>query len=512
MPAARRDVPWSDLRGQWIWQAAAGPADTWLCLRRAIDLPAAPGGRAARCRIAVDSKYWLYVNGALAVREGALKRGPTPQGTWCDELDLAPWLVAGRNQIAVLVWHWGKSGMSHRDSGQGGMLFDADLAGTPLVSDGAWRVRPHPAFGHAADPQPNWRLPEHHVRYDAQSALEEWTAAAYDDRGWALAACKGAAGAAPWGQLWPRTIPQWQDAQVAAYVDAPALPLRSAGGTITTTLPYNAQFTTWFDLEAPAGLVITVRTDHYCGGGNGQDFNVRAEYVTRAGRQRFESPGWMNGHAVHHDLPAGITVHGLGWRETGYACAFTGDFTCDDDFCTTLWRKARRTLYVTMRDTDLDCPDRERAQWWGDAVIELEEAFYALDRRADALARKGILDLVRWQKPGGALFSPVPGNWEKELPPQMLASIGLGFGTYLLHSGDDSFVAEAYPRIARYLAPWARCPGPGRAPRGRLGLGDWGQRVDARLLDAIWLHSALEHACAFARIAGADQDVPGTAR
>ncbi len=92
---------------------------------------------------------------------------------------------------------------------------------------------------------------------------------------------------------------------------------------------------------------------------------MRAEYVTRAGRQRFESPGWMNGHAVHRGLPAGVTVHGLGWRETGYACAFTGDFTCDDEFCTTLWRKARRTLYVTMRDTYFDCPDRERAQWWG---------------------------------------------------------------------------------------------------------------------------------------------------
>ncbi len=69
-----------------------------------------------------------------------------------------------------------------------------------------------------------------------------------------------------------RTIPQWQDAQIAAYVDAPALPLRSTGATITTTLPYNAQFTPWFDIEAPAGLAITVRTDHYCGGGNGQDF------------------------------------------------------------------------------------------------------------------------------------------------------------------------------------------------------------------------------------------------
>ncbi|MFR7465122.1 MAG: hypothetical protein ACLUVG_09725 [Phocaeicola vulgatus] len=30
-----------------------------------------------------------------------------------------------------------------------------------------------------------------------------------------------------------------------------------------------------------------------------------------------------------------------------------------------MWEKSQRTLYITMRDTYMDCPDRERAQWWG---------------------------------------------------------------------------------------------------------------------------------------------------
>ena len=42
-----------------------------------------------------------------------------------------------------------------------------------------------------------------------------------------------------------------------------------------------------------------------------------------------------------------------------------------------------------MRDSYMDCPDRERAQWWGDVVNALGEAFYALDtQRSYALARK----------------------------------------------------------------------------------------------------------------------------
>jgi hypothetical protein len=33
----------------------------------------------ALVQIAADSKYWLWINGELAVFEGGVKRGPTPQ-------------------------------------------------------------------------------------------------------------------------------------------------------------------------------------------------------------------------------------------------------------------------------------------------------------------------------------------------------------------------------------------------------------------------------------------------
>ena len=71
----------------------------------------------------------------------------------------------------------------------------------------------------------------------------------------------------------------------------------------------------------------------------------------------------------------------------------------------------------------MDCPDRERAQWWGDVVNELGEAFYSLDQNAHLLTRKAILELMNWQRSDSTIFSPVPaGNWNQELPMQMLAS------------------------------------------------------------------------------------------
>ncbi|MFQ8805723.1 MAG: hypothetical protein ACLR8Y_12300 [Alistipes indistinctus] len=51
-----------------------------------------------------------------------------------------------------------------------------------------------------------------------------------------------------------------------------------------------------------------------------------------------------------------------------------------------------------MRDNYFDCPERERAQWWGDAVNELGQAFYAFDPQAQKLALKAIYELMNWQR------------------------------------------------------------------------------------------------------------------
>lgn len=97
--------------------------------------------------------------------------------------------------------------------------------------------------------------------------------------------------------------------------------------------------------------------------------NVYAEYITKNGIQEFEAWGWMNGHQVLYTIPKDVEVLELKFRETGYDTEFVGQFSCEDKFYNKLWDKSLRTLYITMRDTYMDCPDRERAQWWGDVVM-----------------------------------------------------------------------------------------------------------------------------------------------
>ena len=63
-----------------------------------------------------------------------------------------------------------------------------------------------------------------------------------------------------------------------------------------------------------------------------------------------------------------------------------------------------------MRDNYFDCPERERAQWWGDAVNELGQAFYAFDPQAQKLALKAIYELMNWQRGDGVIFSTPTGS------------------------------------------------------------------------------------------------------
>lgn len=475
-------------QSKWIGsEQCQSTPNTWLCFRKTVHLPGVPGEMIAN--IAVDSKYWLWINGKMVVFEGGLKRGPAPGATYYDQVDIAPYLEKGENTIALLVWHFGKNGFSHVNSGTAALLFCAQGANLSIVSDKSWQCSVYRAYQNTEAPFPNYRLSESNIRFDARKELA----------GWNMPDFSGKLGASieivapnemPFGKLVARPIPMWKDGGLTDY---PEVIKNEKRDTIRCRLPYNCQVTPYLHVKAPAGLVVGMLTDNYTGGSAN---NVRAEYITREGEQEYESFGWMNGHEVLYVVPAGVEVLGVKYRETGYNADMKGSFACDDDFYNELWKRSARTLYITMRDNYMDCPDRERAQWWGDEVNELGEAFYVLDPRGWQLATKGIYELINWQRPDGVIASPVPSlNWCKELPLQMLASVGwYGFYTQAFYSDNYSFVPHIYDGLKKYLHEVWQVDDQGM-PVVRLGdwnWGDWGTDVDMEVLTTCWYYLALK--------------------
>ncbi|MFJ3804308.1 discoidin domain-containing protein [Streptomyces sp. NPDC090088] len=475
-------------------------------------------------QIAADSKYWLWVNGTLVVFEGQLKRGPNRTDTYYDELDLAPYLTSGTNTVALLVWYFGKQGFSHSSSGKGGLLFQSDIqAGsttTQLISDTSWRHTVHPGYANnTSGTQVNFRLPESNVYYDARNAtaMADWQSPGFNDSAWNAPTDFGNVGGAPWNGLVKRPIPQFRYSGLKSYANAASLPSAGQGSSaISATLPSNLQVTPYLKVDAPAGAVIGIQTDHYDDGAGltgiepGTAYNMRATYVCTGGVQEFEALGWMSGTAVRYTIPAGVTILELRYRESGYDTDFAGSFASSDAFLDTLWSKAARTMYVNMRDNYMDCPTRERSQWWGDVVNQLKEGFYTFDARSHALGAKAISQLASWQKGNGALYSPVPSViWTSELPVQMLASVW-SFGTYHLYTGNADAVTGAYPAVKTYLNLWSLdADGLVNHRAGDWDWEDWGSNIDARILDNCWYYLALDTAAKLADLSGNSSDVAG---
>lgn len=556
IPLGSNYLPTLDFKAKWI--AAADLPDPilpnlWQAYRKTIVLDKVPVK--ANARIACDSKYWLYVNGENVVFEGGLKRGPTPFDTYYDDVDLKPYLKEGENTIAVLHWFFGKQGFSHVNSGVPGFLFDATTNGPDgleLISDSSWKVAIYSAIpaGITApnitergskevssrfdlsqvapnwrektsgayemttvDPQPNRRLGEWNVRFNAQYDFEgDWKSCSFDDSSWKGAKEFGLAydaqtqkPLAPWNYLFKRPSPLFKDWGLRDYLSITETPLPDGGLKITCQMPYNLHATPYLKVDAQAGLTIDMRTDDYMGG---SEYNVRGEYVTREGIQEYESLGWMNGHKMIYTLPKGVKPLELKYRETGFDTVFVSNFHCDVDFFNRFWTKAERTLYVTMRDSYFDCPDRERSHWWGDAVNELGEAFYALDRNSDSIPRKAFYELARFQRADGTMYSPIPdGNWSKELPAQILATVSTaGLGTYSFFSGDFKTGEDIYPAIKRYLMIWEfDADGVIKVRNGDWSWGDWGTNIDLRALLNCWYALALDEGIFLAKRLGDKQ-------
>ena len=480
----------------------------WICFRKSFDLKGKE--TSAQLHIAVDSKYWLWVNGEMVVFEGELKRGPNPEDTYYDKVEIAPYLKKGKNTIAILMWYWGKEGFCHKNSGKPGLLAKLALTKRQIESDETWKAKIHPAYGESSPPYPNGRLPESNIHFDARKDIPGWEKSDYFDASWDFAKVEGIYPCSPWNKLVDRPFLNWYDSGILQY-DSISYKNDSSNLIVKAKLPRNISITPYLKIKSEEGKLIDIRTDNYKGG---SEYNVRAEYITKNGEQEFEAFNYVNGHYVIYTLPKGTEVVALGYRETRFNTKHLGKFECNDPFYNKLWIKALNTMNLNMRDAIQDA-DRERSQWWGDAVIVSGEIFHSCDNEGVKIIKKAIRNLVDWQKPDGVLYSPVPtGKCYKELPAQMLASVGkFGFWNYYKYTGDKETIRYIYPAVKKYLSLWTLdSSGIVNHRTGDWDWYDWGNNIDIPVMENAWYSLALESAYNMALLLNYNDDASAYAQ
>ena len=491
---------------KWIWdKESLTKNNVWMCFNKSVKLDKVPKELIAD--ISADSKYWLYINGQTVVFEGSVKRGLDKNSGYYDSIDIAPYLKEGKNSICALVWFWGdQKNYSYNSSGQGGFIFEAINDGVSIISDNSWRVKKNDAYIDTPLYQPNYRLPEYSIYYDAREEIGDWLNEDFDFSSWENATEYATGGEGAYGKLYPRGIPFLKDYGLKDYINSKDYEnytvKNPSGKKITVDIPYNAQVTTYLKISAPEGKKIRITTENTPLGA------VSTTYITKAGEQEFESLGWLNGEHITYDIPKDVTVISLKYRETGYNSEFSGDFKCDDEFMNSLWQKSLRTLYVTMRDNFMDCPDRERAQWWGDVTSEMVMTMYSMDSNSYLLYQKGVQAMLAHTDDSKVLQTVVPITDDYfELPVQQLAGI-VGFLTYYEYTGDISLIQKVYDAVLDYLKLWEIGENNLVVHRqGSWDWPDWGKNADMTVIENSWYYYALSTTEKMAELIGKNEDI-----
>ena len=496
----------ADWKAKWIWDKEnLTEKNTWMCFNKKVNIDIVPEELIAH--ISADSKYWLYINGETVVFEGSVKRGPAKNSGYYDSIDISPYLKKGENSICALVWFWdNETSYSYSSSGQGGFIFEAICEDITIISDETWKIKRNPAYIDSPLYPPNYRLSEYSIYFDAREVMGDWINIDFDASSWENATEYADGGEGVYGKLYPRGIPFLKDYGLKDYENSKDYEnytiSKNLGEKITVDIPYNAQVTPYLKIKAPAGKKIRITTENTIIGA------VSTTYITKEGEQEFEALGWFNGEHITYKIPKGVTVVSLKYRETGYDSSFCGDFKCDDEFLNSLWQKSLRTLYVTMRDNFMDCPDRERAQWWGDVTSEMIMTMYSLDSNSYLLYQKGVDAMLSHIDDTKVLQTVVPISGDYfELPVQQLAGI-VGFLTYYEYTGDKAFIEKVYDASIDYLKLWEIDENNLVVHRGgSWDWPDWGSKADMTAIENAWVYYALSATEKMAEILEKDNDI-----
>ena len=126
-------------RAKWIWLSNHAGADEYgefSCYFDAQDAPAV-------CRVSCDGDYTLFINGKYAASN---QYGDYEHYKIFDEIDITEYLCAGRNELFLLVWHFGADSQRYKKA-EAGVIFEIEQVGDTLIaSDEHILCRKSPAY------------------------------------------------------------------------------------------------------------------------------------------------------------------------------------------------------------------------------------------------------------------------------------------------------------------------------------------------------------------------------
>lgn len=485
LPAANGPLP-TTWNASWI----AAPGDDGreygvYYFRKQLELAARPAGFIIH--VSADNRYKLFVNDSL------VSLGPTRGDLYnwnYETVDLAPYLVAGKNIIAAIVWneadHRPEAQMSFRTAF---IVQGNSAAEEKLNTNNTWKCFRDRAY----HPIGGFFAASVGELVDRNKTVNHWTSAQFDDSAWPFAnklidgQPKGLSDGFGW-MLVPSPLPPreltYQRIPVVRKATGIPMPVGFPAAKTAVTIPANTTATLILDQTFLTNAYVTLRfskgknagismryaesmvvefTQYGARKGNRNDvegkiFSGRKDSLVSDGSNdqvytnlNFRTFRYIQLLVQTQSEP--LTIDDCYGTFTGYPFQQPARFVTDDNGINKILEIGWRTARLNAWETYMDCPYYEQLQYIGDTRVQAMITYYnSADNR---LPRNAIELMDQSRLTDGVTLSRYPSKGTQIISTFSLWYIGI-LHDYWLYRGDSSFISSKLPGARAILDFFSR--------------------------------------------------------
>ncbi len=454
--------------------------------------------------VSADNRYRLFVNGQSVCTGPA--RGDLAHWN-LETVDIAPWLHAGVNTLAALVWNMGEYAPVAQISNQTGFLLEGPSVGTGP----SWRVLYDSAFSPCSLDN-GQRLHTYMVVGPGDHVVGSaypwgWEQPGYPDSTWPHATVVSSAvmygnGSDNLWTLVPRSIPLFPEKmqrlshvrRFPAGFDTSFLHgghpvVIPPGQRVSILLDQGFETLGYPSLLVSGGAGASVRVSYAealfdSSGHKGNRDSIAGKtlvgnydvFEPDGGASRLFRPLWTRTYRyVQLDITtagSALSLDDFYGMHTGYPFLRWATFSCNDNSLNPIWEVGWRTALLCAGETYFDCPYYEQLQYEGDTRIQSLISLYMTGD--DRLMRKAIMDFNNSRVPEGLTQGRYPSNRLQVIPPFSLFWVSM-LHDYWMHRPDTSFISSLLLPASEVLYWYEKHIDPAV---GMLGPMDWWSFVD----------------------------------
>jgi alpha-L-rhamnosidase len=468
-------------QANWISHPTASLKDFGVFhFRRTFDLDTQP--EKLVIHVSADNRYQLFVNGQNICRGPA--RGDFMHWRF-ETIDIAPYLVKGKNSIAAVVWNFGEFIPAAQMTIKTAFVLQADDSKFSFLnSDQKWKVIKDMAFSPIAPTLNTFIVIGPGEKIAADKYPWGWQQTDFNDSAWEgarlldKAVPPGVATNNNW-MLVPRTIPFMEDKfqRINKIRRAAGIEINDFifDGNRKLTIPANTTATILFDqtflttaypeLSVSGGKDSQINLTYSEGlfdskmqKGNRDEIEDRKivgytdTFLPDGGDNRTFATLWFRTwRYIQMDIQTKdtpLTINDFSGRFTAYPFKENASFASSDPSIKNIWDVGWRTARLCAGETYYDCPYYEQLQYVGDTRIQAFISLYVAGD--DRLMRNTITGFDDSRVAEGLTQSRYPCSSMQIIPPYSLFWVAM-VHDYWMHRDDAEFVKSFLPGIDNVL-------------------------------------------------------------